>query len=329
MALRMPPEWSRHERTWLAWPAADFEQSEDAYQVWAEVANTAAEYEPVTVLVNPHQRIIAQRYLSSDIQILDCPLDHGWLRDSGATFVFDEGRLSAVDWRFNGWGAPPGRYHHDLDNKVARFMAEQVGATVEQSPLVNEGGAIHTNGKGLLLATKTVQLGPERNPHWTRVEVEGELNNKLGTERVIWLERGLTRDYEPFGTKGHIDMVACFANEDLLFVHEQTNKSHPDYLVSCEAIATLTEQTQCTIVRLPSPTILSDASGFVDYTYINHYILNDAVLLGAFGDPSDLLAKGILEEVYPGRKIRLIDARPLFERGGGIHCITQQQPAVY
>jgi agmatine deiminase len=23
-----------------------------------------------------------------------------------------------------------------------------------------------------------------------------------------------------------------------------------------------------------------------------------------------------------------VDARPLFERGGGIHCITQQQPAV-
>jgi len=66
----------------------------------------------------------------------------------------------------------------------------------------------------------------------------------------------------------------------------------------------------------------------VDYSYINHYILNDAVLLCAFGDPMDAVAKGILEEVYPDRTIRLIDARPIFARGGGIHCITQQQPAI-
>ena len=328
MALRMPPEWSKHERTWMAWPAADFEQSEDAYQAWAEVANTASEYEPVTVLVNSHQTTIAKRYLSSDIQMLDCPLDHSWLRDSGATFVIDEGRLCAIDWKFNGWGAPPGRYRYESDNKVARFMAEQVGARLEESTLVNEGGAIQTNGNGLLLATKTVQLGPERNPYWAKAEVEGELNRKLGTDRVIWMNRGLTRDYEPFGTQGHIDMVACFANEDVVLVHDQTNESHPDCIVSREAIKTLTEQTKCQIIRVPAPSILRDASGFVDYSYINHYILNGAVLLCAFGDPSDLLARGILEEIYPGRKIRMIDARALFERGGGIHCITQQQPAV-
>lgn len=328
MALLMPPEWSKHERTWLAWPAADFEQSEDAYLAWAEVANTASEYERVTVLVNAHQRVIAERYLSNEIEILDCALDHGWLRDSGATFVIDEGKLSAIDWRFNGWGAPAGRYHYELDNKVARFMAEQVGARVEESALVNEGGAIHTNGNGLLLATETVQLGPERNPQWTRTEVETELNGKLGTERVVWMKRGLTRDYEPFGTRGHIDMVACFANENLLLVHDQTNEAHPDFIVSRELISTLTEHTKCKIVRVPAPKILKDASGFVDYSYINHYILNNAVLLCAFGDPSDSFAKGILEEAYPGRTIKMIDARPIFERGGGIHCITQQQPVV-
>jgi agmatine deiminase len=32
--------------------------------------------------------------------------------------------------------------------------------------------------------------------------------------------------------------------------------------------------------------------------------------------------------VYPDREIVLVDARPLFARGGGIHCITQQQPSV-
>jgi agmatine deiminase len=98
--------------------------------------------------------------------------------------------------------------------------------------------------------------------------------------------------------------------------------------VGGQVIARLEEQTDARIVKVPAPKLLKDELGFVDYSYINHYILNDAVLLCAFDDPNDQVAKGILEDVYPGREIRLIDARPIFDRGGGIHCITQQQPAV-
>lgn len=327
MSLLMPPEWAKHERTWLAWPAADYAQAEDAYLAWAEVANTAAEYEPVTVLVNPEQFEIAKRYLSKEIEVLVCPLDDSWIRDSGATFVFENNQLSAVDWSFNGWGAQSWS-NYALDDKVASFMANQVGAKLVNSDLVNEGGGIHTNGNGLLLATETVQLGIERNPDWTRLEVEAELNSKLGTEKVIWIRRGLTRDYETFGTRGHIDIVACFADEKTLLVHDQQDESHPDYSVTHEVISRLEEQTDCRVVKVPAPKVLKDELGFVDYSYINHYILNDAVLLCGFDDPNDAVAKGILEEVYPGREIRILDARPIFGRGGGIHCITQQQPAI-
>jgi agmatine deiminase len=98
--------------------------------------------------------------------------------------------------------------------------------------------------------------------------------------------------------------------------------------VTHEVISRLEDQTECRIVRVPAPKVLKDSHGFVDYSYINHYILNDAVLLCSFDDPNDDTAKGILQEVYPEREIRLIDARPIFDRGGGIHCITQQQPAI-
>jgi agmatine deiminase len=51
------------------------------------------------------------------------------------------------------------------------------------------------------------------------------------------------------------------------------------------------------------------------------------VILCSFNDPNDQVAKAILEKVYPGREIVLVDAAQIFARGGGIHCITQQQPA--
>ena len=329
MTWKMPAEWEKHDRTWLAWPAADYAQEEDAFLAWSEVANTASEYEPVTVLATESHLAIAKKYLSKEIELIPCELDDSWIRDSGATFVVNSqtSALGAIDWKFNGWGAQSWS-QYEKDDKVASFMANHVNVQVIKSDLVNEGGGIHVNGNGLLLVTETVQLGVERNPDWTRSEVEQELKEKLGVSEIVWIRRGLTRDYETYGTKGHIDIVACFADEKTILMHDQQDQNHPDYAVSHEVSARLSELNNVNLIKVPAPTVLKDSHGFVDYSYINHYILNGAVLLCAFDDKNDAEAKALLQDAYPGREIRLIDARPIFARGGGIHCITQQQPAV-
>jgi agmatine deiminase len=81
------------------------------------------------------------------------------------------------------------------------------------------------------------------------------------------------------------------------------------------------------IVDMPAPDTLSDAGGYVDYSYINHLVVNGGVIAGSFGDRRDADAAAILAEQYPGRTVVSVDARTLFERGGGVHCITQQQPS--
>lgn len=326
----MPAEWEKHERTWMSFPASEYATpAEESYLAWSAVANAASEYEPVTVLVDPAQEQIAKKYLSNAITTMICELDDSWLRDNGATFVVnsDNGKLGAIDWRFNAWGSLSFE-NYQKDDLVAGFMAERAQAQIIRSEMVNEGGGIHVNGKGLLLVTETVQLGQERNPDWTKSEVEQELKDRLGVEEIVWIRRGLTRDYEAYGTKGHIDIVACFADEQTILMHDQQDQNHPDYSVSHEVAARLAELGGFQLVKVPAPKVLRDSHGFVDYSYINHYILNGAVLLCAFDDENDAEAKAILTDAYPGREIRLIDARPIFARGGGIHCITQQQPAV-
>lgn len=330
MSWKMPAEWEKHERTWMSFPASEYATpAEESYRAWSAVANVASEYEPVTVLVDPAQEQIAKKYLSNAITTMICELDDSWLRDNGATFVVnsDSGKLGAIDWRFNAWGSLSFE-NYQKDDLVAGFMAERAQAQIIRSEMVNEGGGIHVNGKGLLLVTETVQLGQERNPDWTKSEVEQELKDRLGVEEIVWIRRGLTRDYEAYGTKGHIDIVACFADEQTILMHDQQDQNHPDYSVSHEVAARLAELAGFQLVKVPAPKVLRDSHGFVDYSYINHYILNGAVLLCAFDDENDAEAKAILTDAYPGREIRLIDARPIFARGGGIHCITQQQPAV-
>jgi len=192
--------------------------------------------------------------------------------------------------------------------------------------MINEGGGIHVNGTGTVLATRTVQLGDGRNTHWSQQQVEDEFARTLGTDRVIWLDRGLHRDYDDFGTRGHVDIVACFSDATTVLVHDQRNPEHPDFTVTAEVKAILSGYPDLTVIDVPAPDALRDDEGWVDYSYINHYVVNGGVILCAFDDPGDERAAAILRDAYPGREIVLIDARPLFARGGGIHCITQQQP---
>jgi agmatine deiminase len=45
-----------------------------------------------------------------------------------------------------------------------------------------------------------------------------------------------------------------------------------------------------------------------------------------YNDPNDNIAKNILQNLYPDRVVVGIDVRNLYENGGMVHCVTQQQP---
>jgi agmatine deiminase len=337
----MPEEGARHERLWLAWPTSGYTlgdtaaDAEEARETWAAVANAAAGFEPVSVVVHPRDVRVAPRYLDGSIELYVREIDDAWIRDSGPTFVVDDkvpGRLGAVTWTFNGWGAQTwASWEHD--STLAPAVADWAGAERIDSALVNEGGGIHVDGAGTVLVTETVQRDPGRNPGISRTAVEAELARTLGTTSTVWLPRGLIRDSTTFGTRGHVDIVATFASPGRLLLHDQRDPAHPDFAVTAQLRSGLAEATDARgrafeIVDLPAPSVLRDAEGFVDYSYVNHVLVNGGVIACSFGDPRDADAVAILTDAYPGRTVVPVDARPLFARGGGIHCITQQQPAV-
>lgn len=333
MPLTMPAEWQPHERTWMAFPpsgptTADLDEAgvAEVRAAWAAVANAVVRFEPVTMVVDPADESTARVLLDDRIELTTTPLDDCWMRDIGPTFVHDaDGRPAAIDWVFNGWGAQDWS-QWDADAQVAQAVAELASIQRVSSALVNEGGGIHVDGRGTVLVTETVQLDPGRNPDWSKDQVEAELRRTLGVDRIVWLRRGLTRDYEPMGTRGHVDIVATFAGPDTILFHEQRNPEHPDFEVSVEVRRTLEAAGTWRLVPVPAPDVLRDPEGWVDYSYINHYVVNGGVILCAFDDPGDQRAVEILREAYPDRDVVLVDARPIFARGGGIHCITQQQP---
>ncbi|MGP3981096.1 agmatine deiminase family protein [Streptomyces sp. KR80] len=338
--FRMPPEWAPHDRTWMAWPGPNvtFGAEGDATltkarRAWAAVALAVRRFEPVTVVAGTGQARAARKILGPGVEVVERALDDAWMRDIGPTFLTGGGRLAAVDWVFNGWGAQDwARWENDAlaGAHVTKLARAQRYAT----SLVNEGGGIHVDGEGTVLLTETVQLDPGRNPGMTREQAEAEIHAHLGTRKAIWLPRGLTADYGQFGTRGHVDIVAAFARPGVVVVHSQPDPAHPDYDVSREVIKILGSATDARgraieVVELPAPTVTHDEDGeLADYSYVNHYLCNGGVVLCGFGDPMDEHNAGIFRRLFPERTVTLVDARTIFAAGGGIHCITQQQPAV-
>jgi agmatine deiminase len=81
------------------------------------------------------------------------------------------------------------------------------------------------------------------------------------------------------------------------------------------------------IIPLDQPARREHQGKRLDLSYVNFYLANGAVVLPGFGDPADQEALATLRRLYPEREVVQLPGLDIFKGGGGIHCITQQQPA--
>jgi agmatine deiminase len=249
------------------------------------------------------------------------PVGAGDAADAGA-------RLAAVAWQFNGWGEVYEDYAQDA--QMARRLLDHLGIPRYQGPLVLEGGSIHVDGEGTCLVCEGSVLDPKRNPGRTREEVEAVLRDHLSVERVIWLPFGLVDDE----TRGHIDNVACFARPGVVLVHSTDDEKDANYegiQRNLEVLGAARDARgrDLEIIKLPQPKAQMRGDGRrLTLSYINFYLPNGGLIMPAFNDNADTPAYKALTAAFPDRRIVQIDAVDLIHGGGGIHCITQQQPAV-
>src|SRR2546423_2919503 len=234
-----PGEWETHRRTWMCWPSrvecfGSEEGTLRAKQAYARVARAISGFEPVTLAVRPEEAPEAKFATAGKVQIFETPLDDGWARDIGPTFLRDgQGKLAGVQWIFNGWGGKYQPYMHDA--MFARRVLEPIGARCFSAHLICEGGALHPDVKGTISTTEQCLLNKNRNAALTRQDVEMALNQYLGARKIIWLP-GTFSDYE---TDGHIDNIACFAAPGRVILGVPHSRSHPDYQVVRDAMRAL------------------------------------------------------------------------------------------
>jgi len=336
---RMPAEWEPHAATWLAWPHnADTwpDDLEPVRQTWVEMIRTLAAGESVYLLVNDAsaEAGVAARLGRGDVDTRRVvfhriPTVDVWVRDYGPTFItrgdpFDG--LALVDWRFNAWGLKYPDYV--ADDGVPRSINESLRVPAFTPEIVLEGGSIDVNGAGLCLATEECLLNPNRNSGRSRQDIEALLRSALGVQRTVWLPAGMAGD----DTDGHIDNLARFVNPKTAVCVVEEDPRDENYLALQENHRRLTRATdlfgrRLEVVPLPQPDPVVAHGSRLPASYANFYIANGVVLLPLYGGPKDQAALDVLAALFPGRRVAGIDARALILGLGGIHCVTQQQPA--
>ena len=354
--FRMPAEWEPHDATWLAWP----HNHEDwpgkfgpVPWVYAEIVRQLSRAERVNILVKAgkRQRRAADRLDAAGVDLdsgrvrfVDAKTDRVWTRDSGPTFVVNpkgetaEDRVGLVDWRFNGWA----KYdNHRHDNRLPRLIGDRLGLkrwvprvdlAGKPARIVMEGGAIDVNGLGTLLTTEECLLSDvqARNPSLSREGVERVFADYLGVSRVVWLGRGIAGD----DTHGHVDDLARFVGPKTVVTVVEPRESDPNHEPLRENLGRLKaardqDGDPIEVLTLPMPRPVVFEGQRLPASYANFYVANGSVLVPTFNDPADREALNLLASAFPGREVVGIHAVDLVLGLGTLHCLSQQQPAMW
>jgi agmatine deiminase len=336
----------------MAWPERPDNWrlgAKPAQAAFAAVAEVIARSEPVTMAVSPSQWVHARSVLPAHIRVVEMSTNDSWMRDIGPTFVVDgSGGRRGVDWHFNAWGGLEGGLYFpwDLDDLVAAKVLDIEHADRYRAPMVLEGGSIHVDGQGTLIATEECLLNRNRNPGFDRHEIEQLLRHYTGAERIIWLSRGVFNDE----TDGHVDNLVCFARPGVVALAWASDHDDPQHEISLDARHRLErardargEPLEVVPVPMPRPvTIAAEEAAGVDpvpgtlprhegdrlaASYVNSYVANRHVVMPLLDEGTDDAARDALAALFPGRDVVGVPAREILLGGGNIHCITQQVPA--
>lgn len=338
---RLPAEWEPQGFVQLTWPHKDslWYEVEKVQACYTQIVTAILRHEPVLMVCRDKaecEEDLRRNGLTSlnGIRFVECPINDTWARDHGAISVWgNAGEKYILDFVFNGWGL---KFAADLDNQITRqaFASGAFAPDVQYTdmrPYVLEGGSIDCDGAGTLLTTRECLCSLNRNEYLTQEQIETRLKQAFGLQRILWLDHGgIVGD----DTDSHVDILARFCGPDTIAYTACDDESDENY-ASLKAMETqlMTFRTldgkPYKLVPLPLP----DALYLDDYrlpgSYANFLIINGAVLIPGADSPKDAVAAARLQQVFPDRKVEIIDCRALLSGHGGLHCITMNYPEGY
>lgn len=335
MNILFPAEWAPQSAIQLTWPHENTDWAPILGEVipcFVAIAREIIKREQLLIVCTDMEEVKIQLgdVDRSLIIFREMETNDTWARDHGGISVFIDGTPTVYDFVFNGWGM---KFAANKDNLVTRrlFMAGTFNEEVlplNMQPFVLEGGSMESDGKGTLLTTAECLLSLNRNEYLSREELEFQLKDLFGFERILWLESGYLAGDD---TDSHIDTLARFCNEHTIAYVKCNDEAdeHYDELKSMEeqlmAFRTA-DNVPYTLIPLPMADKVEWNEERLPATYANFLIINEAVLLPTYNSPKDEEAKAQLTKAFPNREIVGINCLSLIKQHGSLHCVTMQYP---
>ncbi len=334
--FRLPAEWEPQAGVLLAWPHEHTDWAlrlENTEATFAALVAAIAAQESALVCVGDEQvreralaRLNEAGVAGERIRFIQIEYDDTWLRDTGPLTVRLDDAFRLLDFHFTGWG---GKFEARRDDRLVEGLAARElfrNAVHQRIDWALEGGAIESDGAGTLLTTwRCLHL---RHPEMSREQISRQLCDKFGADRVLWIEHGFLQGDD---TDAHIDTLARFAPADTI-VHQSCDDESDVHFQELRRMRAELEALRTKDGRayrlhaLPWPRPIHDDGRRLAASYANYLVVNDAVLVPAYGDPADAEAARIIGEAHPGRRIIAIPCRPLIWQNGSLHCLTMQLP---
>ena len=337
----LAPEWARQSGVQLTWPHANTDWAYMLPQVtecYLRLAFEIATRETLLIVtpdVEATQALINERLpqrATQNIIYHQCPTNDTWARDHAFLTVMSNTGAELLDFRFNGWG---GKFAAQLDNAINKSLVSGTqpllkGKYIDFLDFELEGGSIEVDGQGTLLTTSECLLNPNRNPQLDKAHKEALLKERLGIDRVLWLDHGYLAGDD---TDSHIDTLARLCpNNTIVYVRctDPTDEHYPALQAMEEQLRTFTtaKGDPYKLIALPMAQAVYDENGErLPATYANYLVMNHAVLYPTYAQPdNDAQAARALRQAFPDRDIVGVDCRALICQHGSLHCVTMQYP---
>ncbi|MEM6295983.1 MAG: agmatine deiminase family protein [Myxococcota bacterium] len=319
-ARRVPAEWEPQAAVWLQWPQQWEVHFEPAF---AEIIRAAAAHQPVHVIAHDMSTmkrgagvLAAAAVPTQSVTWHLVPNDNAWMRDNGPRYVEVDNSLVIQDWGFDAWGGNfgPG-IPFASDDEVPSAVADIVGLPLEVVDMIHERGDLEFNGTDTVIVNWSVVN--DRNPDMSRAEATQVFVEAFGVVSVVYLEGYHPED----GTTGHVDGIARFISETQVVVGQLEDPALDP--ISAELFDDAAEQIaeqrpDLEVLRMPFP---------AGTDYMNWLVGNDYVISGGFDDAeADAAARARIESYFPSRTVYIVDVTALWADGGGVHCVTNDQP---
>lgn len=335
----MPAEWEKQEAVLMAWPHPDSDWGyiiEEAREQFARIIKAMVKHGERVVIISsdPEQTCsYLDTYLGDEcvenksrlFKDIIC-LDHNdtWTRDYGPIGVVSDDCETPLllDFGFNAWGLKfPANYDNQVNAGLKNLIFHENGY-VDCRDFILEGGSIETDGYGTLLTTEECLLNSNRNPTYSKDEIEEILFNRLGFDRVLWLSHG---HIEGDDTDSHIDTLARFAPDDIIYYCAGDTEDMELMASELRSFRTR-EGNPYHLISLPAPDPIYDDEGKrLAATYANYLVTPNAVYIPSYRQPmKDKTAAMMLGIAYPEHEIVPLDCTTLIKQGGSLHCSTMQ-----